>query len=81
MGAETYRKEVEQLKSWGSLVDNGLAVFAAMVGLPETATVQEVDRAFRKARAKAHPDAGGNEWVSARYNTGYDKFKRLYKVN
>lgn len=75
--------EVEKILSrlsGGSAKDNGLAVFAAMVGLSETATVQDVDRAFRKARAKAHPDAGGNEWVSARYNTGYDKFKRMYSA-
>ncbi|MEC1157568.1 ParB/RepB/Spo0J family partition protein [Cytobacillus horneckiae] len=61
--------------------DNGMGIFASMVGLDETASLSEIDRAFRKARAKAHPDSGGNEWVSQRYNVGYDLFKRLYIKN
>lgn len=60
--------------------DNGLKVFAAFVGLPETASAAEIKRAFRKAKAEAHPDnTEGREQVSARYNSAYDLFMQLYK--
>ncbi|AZV45182.1 hypothetical protein BAOM_4603 [Peribacillus asahii] len=60
--------------------DNGLKVFAAIVGLNEDASVADINRAFRKARGKAHPDTGGNDWISQRYNVSYDLFKKLYQV-
>jgi ParB-like chromosome segregation protein Spo0J len=55
-----------------------LKVYALMVGLSENATVGEIDRAFRRARAKAHPDAEGSDWISQRYNSCYDDFKRRW---
>lgn len=60
--------------------DNGLKIFAAIVGLTETEDPAEIKKAFRKARATAHPDnASGRDWISARYNSAYDLFTELYK--
>ncbi|MBM7634937.1 ParB/RepB/Spo0J family partition protein [Geomicrobium sediminis] len=59
--------------------DKGIKIFAHFVGLDETANVEQVDKAFRKAKGRAHPDAGGSTWASARYNSGHDLFKRIYK--
>ncbi|WP_057766090.1 helix-turn-helix domain-containing protein [Cytobacillus praedii] len=73
--------ELSQAKMINSLFggsDNGKQIFATIVGLNETASIQEIDRAFRKAKATVHPDAGGNDWVSQRYNVSHDLFKRLY---
>ncbi|WP_096189992.1 helix-turn-helix domain-containing protein [Evansella halocellulosilytica] len=59
--------------------DNGLKIFAHFVGLRETATISEIEKEFRKARGKVHPDRGGNTWASSRYNAGYDLFREIYK--
>ncbi|WP_338753407.1 ParB N-terminal domain-containing protein [Bacillus sp. FJAT-52991] len=98
LGAESKRKDSEiarlrreleaekinnRFSDWfGGGGDNGLEVFASMVGLNDDATVEQIDRAFRRARAKAHPDnTKGDDWLSKRYNTSYDMFKRLYRVS
>ncbi|MDW7616983.1 ParB N-terminal domain-containing protein [Peribacillus simplex] len=68
-------------KSYGnSWDDNGLKVFAVMVGLQEDSTPAEISKAFRKAKGKAHPDTGGNEWISQRYNVSSDLFEKIYKT-
>jgi ParB-like chromosome segregation protein Spo0J len=58
--------------------DNGLKVFAVMVGLKENASAYEINREFRKARARVHPDTGGSDWASIRYNVAFDTFKQMY---
>lgn len=78
------RKEIEterKFKSGMRFGDKGMSVFAEIVGVQRDASASEIDRAFRKARAKAHPDGGGNDWVSQRYNNSYDMFRRLYKTS
>lgn len=58
--------------------DNGMRIFAHMVGLSDSASPTEIRRAFRKAQAKAHPDSHDREWVSTRYNTAAEVFTELY---
>jgi ParB/RepB/Spo0J family partition protein len=75
---EQERDTYKLLSQRYSFSDNGLKVFAQMVGLNEDASATEISRAFRKARAKAHPDGVDSDWVSARYNVCFDAFKRMY---
>lgn len=63
--------------------DNGLKVFAHIVGLSETAKPSEIKRAFRKAQGNACPDGlkrddSKRNWISQRYNTASDMFQRMY---
>jgi predicted nucleic acid-binding Zn-ribbon protein len=74
---DMYKRKSEQPRY--NFGDNGLKVFAFMVGLNEDASVTEISRAFRKAQAKAHPDGGVDfDWISKRYNDCSDRFKRMY---
>jgi ParB/RepB/Spo0J family partition protein len=74
---DMYKRKAEQPRH--NFGDNGLKAFAYMVGLDEDASSTEISRAFRKARAKAHPDGGVDfDWISARYNDCFDQFKRMY---
>lgn len=75
---EQERDMYKMLSQRYSFSDNSLKVFAQMVGLNEDASVTEISRAFRKARAKAHPDGVDADWVSARYNVCFDQFKRMF---
>lgn len=65
-------------RSFGGGSDNGFKVFAIMAGLPETSTVDEVKRALRKARGKAHPDCKDEDWLFKRYQESYNLFSKLY---
>lgn len=84
---EKYRKNLAEVESERDLykgfaslsTDRGIAVIAHFVGLSEDATIAEIEKAFKRARGKVHPDAGGNTWVSARYNDSYDVFRKIYR--
>lgn len=81
---EKLQRDIEaerKFKSSFSFSDKSMGVFAEIVGVATDSSAYEIDRAFRKARAKAHPDGGGNDWVSQRYNSTYDMFRRLHKTS
>lgn len=54
-----------------------------ILGVPRTATADEIKKAFRKKARTAHPDAGGNEEEFKQINEAYevlsdDKKRKLY---
>lgn len=67
------------VNSFNSSKDNGLKVFATMVGLSESASATEIKSAFRKNRKNVHHDQGDLNWVSTRYNLGRALFDKLYQ--
>ncbi len=45
----------------------------AILGVPADATVQDVQAAWRRLMARAHPDQGGTEGLAARVNAARDR--------
>ena len=46
------------------------------LGVPRTATADEIKKAFRKLARKHHPDAGGDEAKFKELNEAYEVLKR-----
>lgn len=47
-----------------------------VLGVPRSATAQEIDRAWREAMATAHPDRGGSNEAAAQLNRAREEGKR-----
>ncbi|NBB52612.1 molecular chaperone DnaJ [Rhizobium sp. CRIBSB] len=48
----------------------------AILGVAATATPDEINAAWRRIMARAHPDQGGTEGLAARVNAARDRLRR-----
>jgi len=53
-----------------------LADAYAILGLPQTASLEEVSRNYKRLAAVFHPDKGGYKEAMALLNNAYDRIKR-----
>ncbi|GAB3125982.1 DnaJ domain-containing protein [Novispirillum itersonii] len=44
-----------------------------VLGLPETATADEVQAAYRRLMGQVHPDKGGSDWMAAKLNEARER--------
>ncbi len=56
-----------------------LANAYAVLGLPQTATMEEVKRNYKNLAAVFHPDKGGYQEAMVLLNNAYDRVKRAKK--
>lgn len=58
--------------NYQSVSDPSIEECRLMLGLPETFTQKEVDRAYKSLMQKLHPDRGGNDYLASRINRARD---------
>lgn len=66
---------------WSGRLRTGIGPSPALValGLPPTASLEEVEQAYRELAKKVHPDRGGNAEQFKRLHTLYEQAKRQAK--
>lgn len=50
-----------------------------VLGVPETATIEEVTQAYRNRARRYHPDAGGDAWAFKRLEDAYEEIMRRHQ--
>lgn len=56
--------------------DMSLAEARAILGVPEGASPQDIQAAWKRLMARAHPDQGGTEGLAVRVNAARDRLLR-----